>query len=57
MCKAWHQYNERLQALALLNLPKMLLHMIWRQFFNIKWKHSGPVALQMAAVLFHSWAK
>ena len=21
MCKAWHQYNERLQALALLNSP------------------------------------
>ena len=23
MCKAWHQYNERLKALALLNSPQL----------------------------------
>ena len=26
MCKAWHQYNERLKALALLNSPQMCMH-------------------------------
>ena len=26
MCKAWHQYNERLKALALLNSPQMMCY-------------------------------
>ena len=30
MCKAWHQYNERLKALALLNSPLISLIMLNR---------------------------
>ena len=34
MCKAWHQYNERPRALALLNLP--LVRVFWYQVYQAR---------------------
>ena len=35
MCKAWHQYNEGLKALALLNSPQVKL---WQSHWSMKYR-------------------
>ena len=47
MCKAWHQYNERLRALASLNLPQFckrtILHVLHTKYRLVAKGHSAPL--------------
>ena len=50
MCKAWHQYNERLKALALLNSPQMFTF-FYRRLLSVMYKFNLPFNYQGPGVL------